>query len=149
MLASLIAGFATTEAAQTLRRVRQLAITYVLAGIAVVCGAGFLIGAAFITVARYYGHTAAALGFGVGFLVLAVIIIMIDKISSGVRVIQAKVRRSSEARSIGIAAAVAAVPLLLRNRAALGALAGPLLAVLALKVFQENTRKRGQRPDKL
>ncbi|MDI6027773.1 hypothetical protein QBK99_16415 [Corticibacterium sp. UT-5YL-CI-8] len=148
MLASLIAGLATTEAVQMLRRIRQLAITYLIAGIAVACGAGFLIGAAFMTVARYYGHISAAIGFGIGFFVLAGIIILIDKISAGAQVRKTKVRRSSEARSIGIAAAVAAVPLLLRNRTALGALAGPLLAVLAFKVFQENSRKRIPGADK-
>ena len=45
MLASLIASFASGETVLAVRRARRAAVAYLLAGLAALCGVGFLVGA--------------------------------------------------------------------------------------------------------
>ncbi|HEY4193121.1 MAG TPA: hypothetical protein VGM46_10800, partial [Mesorhizobium sp.] len=82
MLASLIAGLASGETAAAIRRARMAAMVYLVAGVAALCGIGFLIGAAFLWTSFRYGSIHAALGFGVGFLVLAGIVVLAFKLFS-------------------------------------------------------------------
>ncbi|MBN9275510.1 MAG: hypothetical protein J0J15_35775, partial [Mesorhizobium sp.] len=70
-LASLLSALASGEAVSAVRRARTTAIVYALAALAALCGIGFLIGAAYIWASIRYGSLTAALGFGIGFLVLA------------------------------------------------------------------------------
>lgn len=148
MIASLIASFASGETALALRRVRRAAITYLLAGAAVLCGIGFLIGAGYIWTADRYGAIEAALAFGVGFLVLAGIILMAHKLAMGSRQQRETRRRSKEMTTLAVASALAVLPTLLRRRAGLGAIVAPAVAAVAYAIYRENSgrpaRKRRQ-----
>lgn len=146
MLASLIAGLASGETAAAIRRARLAAIVYLLAGAAALCGVGFLIGAAFIWAASRYGSMAAALGFGIGFLVVSGIILLVFRLSAGRRKASQAKRRKADMTAIGVTTAVALLPTLLRGKGGLATLVAPALAAAAYAIYQEN-KKPGSDPD--
>jgi hypothetical protein len=147
MLASLIAGFASGETMLALRRAWRTAIAYALAGLAVLCGLGFLIGAFYIWAARRFGSLEAAIGFGLGFLVLGGIILFIHRITTGVRARQAARRRTTELTTLAAASALAALPTLLRGRLGVGTIIAPAIAALGYAIYRENRPKRPRRDD--
>lgn len=149
MLASLIASLASGETLQAIRRARRAAVAYLFAGVAGLCGVGFLLGALYIWLAELYGSLATAIGFGVGFIVLAVLILVIHRLTAGSRARRITERRKSDLTAMGIAAAIAALPTLTRSRAGMGALLAPALAAVAYAIYRENTRPRPRRNDPL
>jgi undecaprenyl pyrophosphate phosphatase UppP len=145
MLASLIASLASGETVVAIRRARRAAIVYLGAGTAGLCGVGFLIGALYIWISERYGRLETALGFGVGFIVLALLILLIHRLTAGSRARRATERRKSDLAAMGIAAALAALPGLMRSRVGLGALLAPALAVVAYAIYRENSRPKPDR----
>jgi undecaprenyl pyrophosphate phosphatase UppP len=147
MLASLIASLASGETVVAIRRARRAAIIYLAAGTAGLCGVGFLIGALYIWLSERYGRLETALGFGVGFIVLALLILLVHRLTAGSRARRAAERRKSDLAAMGIAAALAALPGLMRSRAGLGTLLAPALAVVAYAIYRENSRPKPDRDD--
>ncbi|KQZ33397.1 hypothetical protein ASD50_01020 [Mesorhizobium sp. Root552] len=139
-IASLIAGFASGETVAALRRARGAAIAYALAGLAALCGVGFLVGAGYIWVAARYGFLEAALGFGIGFLVLSGLILLIFRVSAESRVVRRARKRNADLTAVGVTAALAALPVLLRSKGGLGAVLGPAAALVAYAIYRENTK---------
>ncbi len=139
MLTSLIAGLATGEAALALRRARRAGIAYLAAGLAGLCGLGFLVGAAFVWAARSWGEIEAAVAFGLGFLALAGIILATHSLAARARMREDKRRRSSDLAALGMTAAAAIVPTLLRSKGGIGALLGPFVALVAYAIYRENS----------
>ncbi|MGB3537595.1 MAG: hypothetical protein WBA42_05510 [Mesorhizobium sp.] len=146
MLASLIAGLASGETAAAIRRARMAAIVYLFAGAAGLCGVGFLIGAAFIWTAGRYGSMAAALGFGIGFLIVSGIVLLVFRLSAGRRRVNQAKRRKADMTAIGVTTALALLPTLLRGKGGLAALVTPIVAAAAYAIYQEN-KKPGDGPD--
>ena len=107
MLSSLLASIASGEASYALRRARLAALAYGLAAIFLACGAGFLIGAAYIHFAAIYGSLNAALGFGIGFIVLALLVLLVFKLGTGRRIRRQAALRQSELSAIAAASCVA------------------------------------------
>ncbi|MFB9981661.1 hypothetical protein ACFSQQ_28370 [Mesorhizobium kowhaii] len=140
MLASLISGLASGETVAAMRRARTAAIVYGLAISAALCGLGFLVAAAYIWTATRYGSLAAALGFGAGFLVLAGLILLIYQISAGARARRRAQRRNADMKAIGIAAALAVLPALLKGKGGLGVILGPAVALAAYAIYRENVK---------
>lgn len=140
MLASLIASLASGETLQAIRRARRAAVAYLLAGVAGLCGLGFLIGALYIFLSERYGSLETAIGFGVGFIVIALLVLLIHRLTASSRARRVAERRKSDLTAMGIAAALAALPTLTRSRAGLGALLAPALAVVAYSIYRENTK---------
>jgi hypothetical protein len=140
MLASLISGLASGETVAAMRRARTAAIVYGLAISAALCGLGFLVAAAYIWTATRYGSLAAALGFGAGFLVLAGLILRIYQISAGARARRRAQRRNADMKAIGIAAALAVLPALLKGKGGLGVILGPAVALAAYAIYRENVK---------
>lgn len=137
-LTSLIAGMASGETAAIVRRARWAAIAYAIAGIAALCGIGFLVGAGYIWAARHYGSLPAALGFGIGFLVLAGLIVLIFRLSAGLRARKRAKQRRTDMTAIGVTAALAVLPSLLRGKSGLGLLLAPAVALAAYAIYKEN-----------
>jgi amino acid transporter len=146
MLGSLIASIASGELADAVRRVRSAAVAYVLAAVAAICGVAFLVGAAFSAAAQAYGTVNAALGFGAGFLVLALLILLIHRIGARRQKKEAERRRSQEMRTVAEVAALIVIPALIA-RGGVGGLAAPLLALLGYGIYRENRprRRKGRR----
>ena len=137
MLASLIAAFASGEAMNAVHRAKVTAIAYLLAAIATLCGLGFLIGAGYIAASRRFGDMEAAIGFGVGFLLIALIILAIRSITARSRA-RRKRRRGADLATIAGVAAVSVLPALLKSRAGIIA---PLVAFAAYAIYRENQKR--------
>ena len=142
MLATLIAGLASGETMMAVRRAKRAAIAYLIAGIFLAIGIGFLIGAGYIWTAARYGALHAALYFSAGFVVVAILVIVINKLTAEKRVAEIKVKRKSEVTAIGVTTALAILPVLLRSRAGLGLIAAPAIALAGYAVYLENRNRR-------
>ena len=147
MLATLISAFASGETVAAIRRARTAAIVYAIAALAAFCGLGFLVGAAYIWAAGRYGPMAACLGFGAGFLVVAGLILVIHQISAGSRARRRARRRNADMKAIGITAALAVLPALLKGKGGLGVILGPAVALAAYAIYRENTKPGADDPD--
>ncbi|UDL88022.1 hypothetical protein LGH82_23065 [Mesorhizobium sp. PAMC28654] len=141
MLASLISGFASGETVAAIRRARTAAIVYAVAALVALCGIGFLVGAAYIWTASRYGSMAASLGFGAGFLVIAGLILLIYQLASGTRARRRAKRRDADLKAIGITAALAVLPTLLKGKGGLGVILGPAVALAAYAIYRENVKR--------
>lgn len=139
-LASLLAGLASGETVAALRRARTAAIVYILAATAACIGLGFLLAAAFIWAERRFGSIEAALGFGVVFLVIGGLILLVYRLSAGSRARRQAQRRKTDLAALGVTAAAALLPTLLRAKPGPGLVLGPLAAIVAYAIYRENTR---------
>lgn len=138
-LASLIGSIVSGEASDAIGRARRAAIVYALSGVLVLCGAGFLVAAGYMALARKIGALPAALWFGSGFILLALILIGVDRLAARTRARREARRRREETRAVVSAAAVALLPALLASSRARGlALTLPAAAALAYGVWREN-----------
>ncbi|TPL76655.1 hypothetical protein FJ941_24810 [Mesorhizobium sp. B2-3-13] len=152
LLASLLSGFASGETMAVMRRARTAATAYALAALAAFCGLGFLVGAAYIWTSARYGSLAAAVGFGVGFLVIAGLIVLIHRLVSGAQVRREARRRKADMKAIGITAALAVLPTLLKGqgglkgKGGLGIILGPAVALAAYAIYRENVKSDADRP---
>ncbi len=145
-LVSLITGFASGEALAALKRAKVAAIFYVIAAVFALCGVGFLIGAAYIWVASRYGSLATSLGFGIGFLVLAGLILVIHKLTVSMRSNRRARRRKADMTAVGVTAALALLPALAKSKGGLGILAAPALAAVAYAIYRENAKPKPSKP---
>ena len=123
------------------------AILYGLAAIFALCGVGFLIGAAYIWLAARYGPLATSLGFGIGFLVVAGLILVAHKLTTRMRSRRRARRRQADMTAVGITAALALLPALAKSKGGLGAIVAPALAVVAYAIYRENAKPRPPKPD--
>jgi hypothetical protein len=139
MWGTLLSGILNLEPSLFIRRARNAVIIYLLALAAFLCGVGFLIGAGYIYAAQRYGGFHASLGFGVGFVVLAVLIFATYQIASAVSERRkAREQRAAQMSSL-LAAALALLPALLRSRTGLAGLLTPVVALIAYMIYKENS----------
>ena len=119
-------------------RARRAAIAYVIAGLCGLVGLGFLIGSLYAVLAPRFGSPATALGFGVGFLLVAGLVLLINAIvAARVRKVTAA-RRRSELTTIAAAAAASILPGLLRGKVTpLSLAAAPVLAAIVYALLRE------------
>lgn len=146
-LASLISALASGEAIAAMRRARTAAVVYGLAAVAALCGLGFLLGAAYIWAADRYGPMAACLGFAAGFLVLAGLILIIHQLAAGTRARRRARRRNADLKALGITAALALLPSLLKRKGGKELVLGPIIALVAYAIYKENVKPRPGDPD--
>lgn len=147
-LASLLAGLATGETVAALRRAKLAAIVYLVAGAVALVGVGFLVGALYIWTAWRYGAIEAAAGFGVGFLVVAGLILLIFRLSAGSRVRQRERRRKTDYTALGLSAALTLLPALARGKGGLGVILGPAAALVAYTIYRENAKSGPDDPNR-
>ncbi|MGC4026601.1 MAG: hypothetical protein QM744_16530 [Mesorhizobium sp.] len=141
MIAALLGSLASGEMALALRRAKLAVIFYALIAVFALCGVGFLVGAGYIYAADQYGSLRAALGFGGGFLVLALLAWVIFKLSAPRREKRRAAFRKNEISALAAASGIAVASNLLRSRAGIGLLATPLIGYLAYQIIKENTSK--------
>ncbi len=116
-----------------------------MAGAAACLGLGFLLAAAFIWAEQRYGPIEAALGFGIGFLVIGGLVLLIYRLGAGSRARRQAKRRKADMTAIGVTTALALLPTLLRGKGGLAALVTPVVAAAAYAIYQEN-KKPGDGP---
>ncbi|MDX8461073.1 phage holin family protein [Mesorhizobium humile] len=149
-LVSLISALVSGEAMAAVHRARTTAILYGLAAVFALCGVGFLIGAAYIWLAARYGPLATSLGFGIGFLVLAGLVLVIHKLTTSMRSRRRARRRQADMTALGVTAALALLPALAKSKGGLGAaVIAPALAVVAYAIYRENTKPPKPDPEEM
>ena len=141
MLGTLISAVISGEAADAAGRARRAAIVYLLAALLSLAGLGFLIAAGFMATAHAIGHIPAALAFGGGALLIAIVIVIAHRIRAGRERQRAAERRRTELKSVLGVSAVAMLPTLL-SRGGLRTLAIPAIAAAAYAIYRENARPR-------
>ncbi|AZO21363.1 hypothetical protein EJ070_12115 [Mesorhizobium sp. M1E.F.Ca.ET.045.02.1.1] len=146
-LISLISAIASGEATAALQRARVAAILYGIAAILALCGIGFLVGAAYIWLAARYGPLATSLGFGIGFLLIAGLILVIHKMTTGMRAKRRARRRKADMTAVGLTAALALLPALAKSKSGLGTIVAPAIALVAYAIYRENVKVKPQDPD--
>ncbi|UCI08723.1 phage holin family protein [Mesorhizobium sp. B1-1-8] len=147
-LVSLISAFISGEAAAALRRARITTILYGVAGVFALCGVGFLIGAAYVWLASRFGPLATCLGFGIGFLVIAGLILVIHKLTTGRQSRRRARQRKADLTGLGITAALALLPALSKSKGGLGVVLAPALALVAYAIYRENVKPAPGKPDR-
>lgn len=147
MLARLLASFASGETVIAVRRARRALVAYVMAAVAALCGVGFLIGAFYIWASERYGPIEAALWIGGGFVALAIVIVAVHRLAGGIRARRTADRRKADLTAVGVAAALAVLPSLLRGRAGLGMLLAPAIALAAYAIYRENSKPKPRDPN--
>lgn len=148
MLASLIASVVSGEASEAFGRARSALLVYAFAGLLALVGIGFLVGAGFVAVADEIGTIATALWFGGGALVLALLILLVHRIVSRVRMRRVAQRRRTEIKAVAGATVLAMLPTLLAGRGRGLALVVAALAALGYAVWRENSKPGDDAPDR-
>jgi len=147
MFPTLLASVVSGEALIAIRRLRSAVVIYVLATLLILVGLGFLTGTAYIALFEEVGSFYASLYFGIGFVALAVVLLIIFRIVSAMRVRTARRRKSTEARALVSAAAIAAIPALLSaRRGGRGLIATAVAGAVTYFIYQEWKPKPGQGP---
>jgi hypothetical protein len=147
MLASLIGAFLSGEALDAVQRAKGAAIAYVVAALLFLTGAGFVVGAGYIAAAREFGSITAAIAFGIGFIVVGILILAVRSIAASMHRRRSR-RRTFDLATIAGAAAVTGLPLLLKRGGVLGLLA-PLAAFAAYAVYRESRKRSAGEEDDL
>ena len=109
-----------------------------LAAIAGLCGIGLPGRRGYIAAARKFGGVEAAIGFGVGFMLIALIILAVRSIAARSRARRAR-RRGVDLATIAGVAAVSVLPALLKSRAGIIA---PIVALAAYAIYRENQNNK-------
>lgn len=135
LLLSLITG----EASAVAKRARRSVVEYAIVAVAALLGFGFLLLAGYIYAARRYGELEAALGFGGGFLVVAIAVLIIHRVAARARARRARERASREALAIAGALALTTLPSLLSKRGLVAGMAIPLVSAIAYAIYRENS----------
>lgn len=143
LLTLLLAG----EASDMKRRLRIALIVYAIGAFAAVMAFIFLMIAAYIAAAFRWGAVEAAIGFAIGFAVLAIVILGIYRITAEARRREQQRRRTENAAMAASASAAAAIPALLGKKGlganlAILALAG-LGGFAAYRQFEQRSKKDG------
>ena len=97
MMARLLASLAAGEFSGVVRRLRVATIFYALAAFLGLFGFGFLVLAAFVAASQQWGVIEAALGFGIAFVAMAVVVLVGLKIWGRIQSRRARRRRVSDA----------------------------------------------------
>ena len=138
MLKSVITSLISGEMKDLTGRAKGALMLYVLACVSAVVGLGFLVGAAFVIAATRYGALNAALGFGVGFLALALLFIAINSMQAKAWKRKREAQRSGEIKLLAATALIAALPGLLKTKSGIAGALMPIVGLIALKIYDEN-----------
>jgi len=141
MLATLIANIASGETLLALRRAKVALGVYIFVALLALLGLGFLLGAAYLFAAARYGPIEAALGFGAGFLVLALLLVIVFKLVARTRRRSAAERRKGELTTLAVATGLALLPALASKRRGFAIVLAPALAMVGYKIWRENSRR--------
>jgi len=143
MLATLLAALASGEIVQRVRSTRSAVLAYALAGVAFLCGLGFLVGAAYIATAARYGSLHAALSFGIAFIVIGLLVLLLHRLAVRRRERRLAVLRAEQAKTYAGAAALGLIPAMMKSRAGAVGVLAPLLGIAAYAAWREYQRRDG------
>jgi formate/nitrite transporter FocA (FNT family) len=140
MLAQVIQFIAAGETSRAAQRIRRAMTSYLIAGICLAIGIGFLIAAGYIFVAERYGPLWTAVGFGAGFILMAGVALIVHRIVSTVQARKrAEEARAAQMTALAGALTVAVLPSLLKGRGGLLQIIVPALAMAGYAIYKENS----------
>jgi len=142
LLASLITALVSGETLLAVRRARRAAVVYGIATVLGLLGVIFLVVAGYVAAAERLGAITAALAFGGGFLVLAVLMLLVHRVGASFDRRRTRRRRKTEITQVAIATGLAVLPALLRGRAGTATLLAPAIAAVAYAIYRENSPKK-------
>jgi uncharacterized membrane protein (DUF485 family) len=142
VIGSLIAAFLSGEAGLAIERTKRAAVAYAIAGILALVGVIFLLIAAYAYAAREFGPITAALGFGIGFVLIGGIVIAVHQIRARIEQKRIAARRKKDLAGLGATAAIAAIPTLLQGRGGKASGAAALILPAAITVAIALYRRR-------
>lgn len=145
-LIAVIGSIVSGEAADAIGRARRAAVIYAIAGVLGLLGAVFLLVAGYLATAREIGAVNAALWFGGGFLAVALLLVIVHRVTSTIRAKRVAARRKAETRTVVSTAAMALLPALLASRGGALAVLVPAAAAMGYAVYRENARRRPPAP---
>ncbi len=152
MFGTLIASFATGEIMNSLQRLKKALVAYTVSALCFAVAIIFLMIAGTIWLARRFGAIEATLGVGVAFLAIGIVVLVVHRLTSGVKAKAVNTRRNDDLRKAAIATGIAVLPTLLRGRAGKAALLAPAVGALAYALYRENSgrgRRRRSMADRL
>ncbi len=123
-------------------RAKRAAIAYAIFLVFALLGAVFLLGAAYIQLARMYGPLTAALGLGIGFLVIGVLVLVVHLVKARAEQRRIAAKRKTDVMGLGATAAIAALPSLIQGRRGKAAGAAAAVAPIVLGVAYALYRRR-------
>ncbi|GHC76578.1 hypothetical protein [Limoniibacter endophyticus] len=142
ILATLLTTVLAGETGALTRRAKATVLFFAAIGLLVAMGLFFALVAGFIATASRFGSVEAAIGFSLGFLVVALILYIAYRLYLANEKKKAKARRAADYSTVGIATALAVAPALLKGNP-LMKIGIPAAAVIAYLIFKENTRRSG------
>lgn len=138
MLASIFEALSGLDTSRAARRFRRAFIDFALSGAAFLVGVGFLVAAGFIFASNRYGPLYTSFGFGIGFIVLSALILVVHRaIASHRRRQREEEQKQAQFASMVGATALAVLPALIRARGGLGGMMLPAAALAAYVIFRE------------
>ncbi len=138
MLSSLLTSILSGEASNAVKRTRAAIIAYALIGVCAVLAAGFLLAALFIWLSRRFGTLETAIGFGLGFLLLAALVWLVSWLVARSRRKKRAAQQRAELATLAAVAAVGALPGLMNGRSMAGILGLPIIGLIAAEIYKEN-----------
>jgi len=146
-VAKLLTLFLAGEASEMKRRLRTALIAYVIGGLAALMAFIFFLVAAFIAAAFRWGAVEAAVGFAIGFAVIAIVVLGVYQLTAQARRRELERRRAANASMAASASAMTAIPALLGKKGlganvALLVLAG-LGGFAAYRQFEQRNKDHG------
>lgn len=132
MFARLIALLATGEAGVVKRRIKTAVIAYTAAALAFLLALVFLLVSAYLASAVRWGAIDAAFWFGIGFVILTALILIVYKIVAASQRRAQQRRRAADASMVAGASAMAMLPAILTRS---GGIAAVLLGVAGLSGY--------------
>ncbi len=138
MLKSLIGSLIAGEMKELTGRAKGALLLYALACVSAVVGVGFLVGAGFVIASSRYGTLNAAIGFGVGFLVMAMLFLAVNSMQAKAWRRRREAQRGDEIKALAATALIAALPGLLKTRSGIAGVLMPIVGLIALKIYDEN-----------
>ncbi|WP_274423122.1 hypothetical protein [Chelativorans sp. YIM 93263] len=137
MLARLFALLATDEAAVVKRRLKAAVIAYALVGAAALLAFVFLILAGYLAAAIHWGAIESAIGFAVGFLLLALLVYVAYRILAGAQRRAQQRKRAADASMMAGASAMAMLPALLSKKGGVAAVLMGLAGIAGYAAYRE------------
>jgi len=146
-VAKLLTLFLAGEASDMKRRLRTALIAYVIGGLAALMAFIFFLVAAFIDAAFRWVAVEAAVGFAIGFAVIAIVVLGVYQLTAQARRRELERRRAANASMAASASAMTAIPALLGKKGlganvALLVLAG-LGGFAAYRQFEQRNKDHG------
>lgn len=147
MLARLVSLLAAGEASAVKRRIKTALIAYLAAALCAVLALAFLVLAAYLAAAVEWGAFDAAIFFGLGFVALTGVILLVHQIVARAQQRELRRKRAADATTLAGASALALLPSLVSRKGGTSVLLTGLAALAGYAAYREYHRRSSDPAD--